>query len=115
MGKVVAVIGSRSINQAFVFRALDEVIQKEKIERIISGGAKGVDSHVREYCMQNNINFWEFLPEYAKFGRIAPHIRNKLIIDYADKVIAIWDGKSKGTKSVIERSKGKVVTILAEV
>ena len=32
-------------------------------------------------------------------------VRNKLIVDSADFVLAFWDGKSKGTKSVIEYCK----------
>jgi len=42
------------------------------------------------------------LPEYRKYKRGAPLIRNKQIVDYADTVIAFWDGKSKGTESVIQ-------------
>lgn len=55
----------------------------------------------------------EFLPEYSKYGRGAPLVRNDLIIDYADEVIAFWDGKSRGTKYVIEKckSKNKKVTV----
>lgn len=51
------------------------------------------------------MKFKEFLPEYEKYGRRAPLVRNDLIIDYADAVIAFWDGKSKGTKYVIDRCK----------
>ena len=32
-------------------------------------------------------------------------MRNKLIVDSADFVLAVWDGKSKGTKSVIDYCK----------
>ena len=47
----------------------------------------------------------EFLPEYEKYGRSAPLKRNLLIINYADEVIAFWDGASKGTKYVIDNCK----------
>ena len=43
-----------------------------------------------------------FLPEYKKYGRAAPILRNRMIVDYADKVIAFWDGCSRGTLSVIK-------------
>ena len=42
-----------------------------------------------------------FLPEYERYGRAAPIVRNKQIVDYADKIVAFWDGSSKGTLSVI--------------
>ena len=42
------------------------------------------------------------MPEYERYGRGAPIVRNKQIVDYADEVVAFWDGKSKGTLSVIK-------------
>ena len=44
----------------------------------------------------------EFLPQYERFGRAAPIVRNKEIVNYADKVLVFWDGSSKGTLSVIK-------------
>lgn len=43
-----------------------------------------------------------FLPEYEKYGRAAPLRRNMEIISYADVVVALWDGESRGTKFVID-------------
>ena len=68
----------------------------------MSGGAKGIDSCAVEYAHKNNIKLTEFLPEYSHYGKAAPIVRNKKIVDYADEVIAFWDGKSKGTLSVIK-------------
>ena len=42
------------------------------------------------------------MPQYELYGRAAPIVRNKKIVDYADKIIAFWNGSSKGTLSVIE-------------
>jgi len=44
----------------------------------------------------------EFLPEYHTYGRVAPLKRNLQIIDYSDVIIAFWNGKSSGTKYVID-------------
>ena len=41
-------------------------------------------------------------PEYEKYGRSAPLKRNVTIIENADIVLAFWDGRSKGTLSVIK-------------
>lgn len=59
----------------------------------------------------------EFLPEYEKYGRAAPLRRNLLIIDYADEVLAFWDGRSRGTKYVIEQCvrKNKKVMVIQTV
>ena len=93
----VAIIGSRSIE----IENLSEYIPKETTE-IVSGGAKGVDTSAREYAIANSIKLTEFLPEYEKYKKGAPLMRNLKIIEYSDIVIAFWDGKSKGTKFVID-------------
>ena len=49
-----------------------------------------------------NQKLTELLPQYEKYGRGAPIIRNREIVDYAEKVVAFWDGRSRGTLSVIE-------------
>lgn len=70
---------------------------------IVSGGAKGVDTIAKEYVEQNEIKLTEFLPQYDQFSRNAPLMRNVEIIEYSDIVLAFWDGKSKGTKFVIDK------------
>lgn len=96
----VAVVGSRGI----VVRDLEKYLPKDTTE-IVSGGAKGVDTCAREYALANNIKLTEFLPEYDKFGRVAPLKRNITILEYADVVIAFWDRSSRGTKFVIDNAK----------
>jgi len=77
----------------------------EGTTEIVSGGARGIDTCAREYALSHNLKLTEFLPEYEKYGRGAPLRRNLLIIDYADLVLAFWDGTSRGTKYVIENCK----------
>lgn len=102
----VAVIGSRNL----VVTDLEHYLP-EGVTEIVSGGAKGIDTCAREYAKANNLKLTEFFPEYQKYGRAAPLKRNLQIIDYADAVIAFWDGKSKGTKYVIDNCKSKKVKI----
>lgn len=98
----VAVIGSRNLT----VEDLAKYLPKEVTE-IVSGGARGIDTCAREYALKNNIKLTEFLPEYEKYGRAAPLKRNIQIIDYADEVLAFWDGRSRGTKYVIDNCKKK--------
>ena len=76
-------------------------------DEIVSGGAKGVDACAVEYALKHEMKYTEFLPEYDLYGRSAPIIRNKEIVDYADRIVAFWDGTSKGTLSVIKYAKKK--------
>ncbi|MBQ7084367.1 MAG: hypothetical protein IJM95_03875 [Anaerotignum sp.] len=98
----VAVVGSRGLH----IHDLGEYLPQDVTE-IISGGAIGVDTSAREYALRNEIRLTEFLPEYEKYGRVAPLKRNIVIIENADLVLAFWDGKSKGTKYVIDNCKKK--------
>jgi len=102
----VAIIGSRSLQPVISIKNIPELI--------ISGGAKGVDSIAKQYALDNNIPYLEFLPDYSKYPvKSAPIIRNKQIVDNCDILIAYWDGKSTGTKMTIDyaRKKNKIVYI----
>lgn len=96
----VAVIGSRNLS----VENLGDYLPDDTTE-IVSGGAKGIDTCAKKYAKSNGIKLTEFLPEYNKYGRSAPLRRNISIIEYADLVLAFWDGKSRGTKFVIEHCK----------
>ena len=104
----VAVIGSRNLS----VKDLGKYLPHETTE-IVSGGAKGIDSCAKNFALEKGLEITEFFPDYNRYGRYAPIIRNDLIIDYSDAVIAFWDGGSKGTKYVIEqcRKKGKSIKV----
>ena len=80
---------------------LERYLPKDVAE-IVSGGAKGIDACARAYAIDNGIKLTEFLPEYDKFGKVAPLKRNLAIIEYSDLVLIFWNGVSRGTKHVIE-------------
>jgi predicted Rossmann fold nucleotide-binding protein DprA/Smf involved in DNA uptake len=104
----IAIIGSRNI----MTDRIGEYVTAE--DEIVSGGADGVDQCAAEYAQKNNLKLTEFLPQYALYGRVAPIIRNKKIVDYCDRVVAFWDGNSKGTLSVIRYAEkvGKPCTVV---
>lgn len=101
-----AIIGSRNITNIDISR----FIPKETTE-IISGGAKGVDTLAKEYALENGLKLTEFLPEYERYGRGAPLKRNITIIESADIVLAFWDGKSRGTKFVIDNCHSRNIPV----
>ena len=104
-----AIVGSRCINNIDIGTYIQEVPTE-----IISGGAKGVDTLASEYAIRNNIKLTEFLPDYKRYGRGAPIIRNSQIVECCDKLIAFWDGKSRGTLSSINLAKklGKELQVI---
>ncbi len=92
----IAVIGSRNLQLA-----IDRFIPDETTE-IISGGARGIDTCAYMYAKKHHIPFYVFPPMYEMYGKAAPLIRDKQIVQNCDMVIAIWDGVSKGTKFTID-------------
>ncbi len=95
-----AVIGSRKL----VNIVIDQHIPAG-VNEIVSGGAIGVDFLAAEYAKRKALRLTEFLPQYKRYGRAAPIVRNKEIVDYADKILVFWDGISKGACSVIKYAK----------
>lgn len=92
----IAVVGSRDITVEDIGKYILDC------DEIVSGGARGVDSSAADYARRNGIKLTEFLPDYERYGRAAPIVGNGLIVDYSDAVIAFWNGRSKGTLSVIK-------------
>ena len=93
----IAIVGSRNLKNI----ALESYLSEEVTE-IVSGGAVGVDTIAANYAKENGLKLTVFLPDYNRYGRGAPIVRNKEIVDYSDKVLIFWNGESKGTLSVIK-------------
>lgn len=96
------VVGSRGIMDF----DLSEYISSN-VDTVISGGAHGIDSLAEIYADSHRISKYIIRPDYARYGRAAPIRRNDLMIDMADEVLVIWDGKSKGTQYVLDRARKK--------
>ena len=92
----IAIVGSRDVTVSDIGRYISNA------KEIVSGGAVGVDICAEEYAKKNGIKLTVFLPQYKLYGRAAPIVRNKKIVDYSDKIVAFWNGNSKGTLSVIK-------------
>lgn len=103
----IAIIGSRNLRID-----ISKYIPEETME-IISGGARGIDSLAEAYAEEMNISKNIIKPDYKKYGKAAPLKRNESIVDVSDLVIALWDGKSRGTKYVIDYAHkvGKAIEI----
>lgn len=109
------IAGSRNIRDANEIAFAIKDAQKQwgkNITVVLSGAAAGVDSvaaslakaagiPVEDYpAPWNGIN-----PETNRpHGKGAGMYRNKQMIAKADYVIAVWDGKSKGTKNLIDEA-----------
>ena len=100
----VIIAGSRGINDyAKVCDAARE--SSFPISRVLSGMARGVDTLAVRYATENGLARECFPAEWSKGGRGAGNRRNVQMAQNADALIAIWDGKSPGTKHMIDVAK----------
>ncbi len=78
----IAIVGTRNPGVSFQTweNYLLSKIKASDISLVISGGAKGIDSYAKQFAARHHIPLMEYLPDYAKFGRYAPHRRNTLIV-----------------------------------
>lgn len=72
---------------------------------IVCGMAKGADTLGEIWAKQNHVGVKYFPAEWEKYGRSAGPRRNRQMGDYADSLLAFWDGKSSGTKNMISYAK----------
>ncbi len=94
------IAGSRTIKDF----NLSEFVPKET-ELIISGGASGIDSLAESFADQQRISKLILRPKYDQYGRSSPLKRNEQMVNLADEILVIWDGKSRGAKYTIEYAK----------
>ncbi len=75
-------------------------------DRIVSGGAEGVDTLADRFSKQHNIPIKVIRPNYKLYPpKIAPLIRNEEIIKEANIIFTMWDGSSRGTANALGHAK----------
>ena len=98
----VIIAGSRSIED-YHYKDLIKMINRSNydISEIVSGCAIGADRLGEKYANYKSIPIKKMPANWNEYGKVAGHIRNKQMADYADAAIILWDGVSPGTKNMI--------------
>lgn len=78
----------------------NKVLEGEEIE-IVSGRCYGVDLLGERYASERKFKIKAFPADWSVYGQGAGIIRNEQMAKYADALIAIWDGSSRGTANMI--------------
>ena len=92
----------------------DQFLQDQDNIEIVSGAYyKGADKLGEQYAKEKDYKITRFPADWNKYGKAAGPKRNEQMANYADVLIAFWDGESKGTKNMIQlaRSRGSEVRI----
>lgn len=95
------IAGSRSVvDLSMVARAMERVPFKPSV--VLCGCARGADTLGRYWAMIHGIPVEYFPADWDKWGRSAGAIRNSEMSRNAEAVVAIWDGRSPGTKILLD-------------
>lgn len=97
----VIIAGSRGIVEGgFIENAIKN--SGFDITEVVSGHCyDSPDIYGELYAQAYSLKLTLFVPDWHTFGKSAGPIRNRKMAEYADALIAIWDGKSNGTLNMI--------------
>jgi len=108
----VIIAGSRDLDYPEIVReAIDKSGWRFQIEEVVHGGCRGVDMCAGAWAAEEKIPVRVFPAEWGKHGLRAGPIRNAQMADYADALIAVWDGVSKGTKNMIAEANARMLKV----
>jgi hypothetical protein len=81
---------------------------------VVSGGAKGADALGELWGRENDLRVRVFPAKWDEYGKSAGYRRNVDMANHSEMLVAFWDGKSKGTKHMIDIAleKGLLVQVV---
>ena len=100
----VVIAGSRDITDYdILLKAIKEC--PFQITEVISGRARGVDTLGEKYAEDYGLKLHPFPADWKRLRNAAGPIRNAQMADFADAVLCVWDGKSPGTKDMMNQAR----------
>lgn len=98
------IAGSRTVHSQ---RLIDQAMEESGFEvtEVVSGGARGADHLGEMWAVRHKIPIKRFPANWDRYGRGAGMIRNTEMVKYADALVAVWDGSSRGTNDVIIKAR----------
>lgn len=117
-GSKVIIAGSRSFADYEKLKSVcDSILPNQYSEpriSILSGTSSGSDSLGERYANERGYALNRYPADWKQYGKAAGPIRNRQMVEDADAAIVFWDGKSKGTKNLIEQAnkRGLIVKII---
>ena len=104
----IIVAGGRDFTDyALLSETLDVILKRYTLRevQIVSGCCRGADALGERYAREHGIPVVRFPADWQAYGKAAGPIRNRKMAEYASEgegiLVAFWDGKSRGTASMI--------------
>jgi hypothetical protein len=97
--KIIIAGGRNFTDYKKLYQVCDQLLQDQTTIEIVSGAHyKGAGKLGEQYAKEKGYKITQFSADWNKFGKATGPKRNQEMANYADALIAFWDGKSKGTK-----------------
>lgn len=111
----IIIAGSRNFNDyMFLHTQMNKILKDKSLEdiTIISGTADGADKLGEKYAESLGIKLVRMPADWVNKGKSAGYLRNIQMAEIADYCVVFYDGKSKGSKHMIDICKKKKVACL---
>ncbi len=104
------IAGTRDIDMRGVLSLLLRDFKAWEITEVVSGNSGNVDFAGEQWAESHGLPLRLF-PANWKLGRSAGPRRNRQMAEYADALILIWDGKSRGSFNMLGEATRKGLRI----
>lgn len=74
---------------------------------VLCGMARGVDLLGKRWAEENGLPVEKWPADWKKYGKAAGIKRNEAMVEHADALVALWDGKSRGTAHVMRYARAR--------
>lgn len=97
--------------RSYADKKLERVLRQGFHIVIVSGHARGADTLGERYAKERGYELHLFPANWDLYGYLAGPLRNTEMANYADALIAFWDGKSVGTMHMIREAKKRDLVV----
>lgn len=113
--KLIIAGSRRLVDDDLIESMILSIVLPEEITEIVSGNAQGVDRLAIIWAESNELPVRIFEADWSTYGKSAGPKRNDKMAIYGDALLAIWDGGSKGTASMIQKAKERRIPVWVRV
>lgn len=111
------IAGTRTFNDYAMLRAYCDmklslkIAEGEQIEIVSGACPTGADYLGEKYAAERGFSVRLFPADWQQYGRRAGAVRNRQMAQYGNALIVFWDGKSKGTKIMIDEARAAGIIV----
>lgn len=110
-------LASRQLTAPEHYEAIRETLARLGTTELHHGAEGAARQHAERWAAETGRAEMGHLPDWSQHGRAAGPMRGRDLVQAADTVVALWDGKSKGTENELKearRQRKRVILLLAD-